>query len=73
MENSTFGSGPPLEVEKYKVFFGPFFEHFLKKVYFHNYPKMIHLPWYGFVKIVSVYGAKGQSGKVDNLTFLTLP
>ena len=34
----------PLEVDKYKVYFGPFFELFLKKVYFHNYPKMIHLP-----------------------------
>ena len=39
MEISTFGSGPPLEVEKNKVIFSesrPFFEHFLKKVYFHH-------------------------------------
>ena len=40
-EGFTLGSGPPppLEVEKNKVIFyetRPFFEHFLKKVYFHH-------------------------------------
>ena len=49
MENSTFGSEPPLlEVEKYKAIFyeiRPFFDHFLKKVYLpkKHFQKMINL------------------------------